>query len=145
PNVSHPWARTVDGAQGGTWHQVHLLGTPALDRYTGYVGQSRGRQPTHTWNTRPECDHPASLVADQRSPSEVVADAMRRADRKTLAANDDPWILDRRLCAERDQHAAIVTQRPSDRRAELERARDQLVRAEREHQFACDGLAYWEA
>jgi conjugative relaxase-like TrwC/TraI family protein len=145
PNVSHAWARTVDGAQGGTWHQVHLLGTPALDRYTGYVGQSRGRQPTHTWNTRPESDHPASLVADQRSPSEVVADAMRRADRKTLAANDDPWTLDRRLRAERDQHAAIVTQRPSDRRADLDQARDQLRRAESEHQFACDGLAYWEA
>jgi len=23
PNVSHAWARTVDGAQGGTWRQVH--------------------------------------------------------------------------------------------------------------------------
>src|SRR5207302_3027500 len=50
PNVSHAVARTVDGAQGGTWTQVHLLGTAALDRYTGYVGQSRGRLATHTWN-----------------------------------------------------------------------------------------------
>jgi conjugative relaxase-like TrwC/TraI family protein len=48
PNVSYAWARTVDGAQGGTWRQVHLLGTPALDGFTGYVGQSRGQAPTHT-------------------------------------------------------------------------------------------------
>ena len=66
PNVSHAWARTVDGAQGGTWRQVHLLGTPALDRFTGYVGQSRGQAPTHTWNTRAEADHPLSLLADDR-------------------------------------------------------------------------------
>src|SRR6202011_3191491 len=68
PNISHAWARTVDGAQGGTWHQVHLLGTPALDRFTGYVGQSRGQQPTHTWNTRAALDYPTALLADQRTP-----------------------------------------------------------------------------
>jgi hypothetical protein len=31
PNLSHAWARTVDGAQGGTWEAAHLLGTAALD------------------------------------------------------------------------------------------------------------------
>jgi hypothetical protein len=41
-------ARTVEGIQGGTWTQAHLLGTTALERFTGYVGQSRSRQPTHT-------------------------------------------------------------------------------------------------
>ena len=51
PQVSHAWARTIDGVQGGTWDQVHLLATPALDRYRGYVGQSRSIAPTHTWNT----------------------------------------------------------------------------------------------
>ena len=30
PNCSHAWARTVDGIQGGTWPQIHLLGTAAL-------------------------------------------------------------------------------------------------------------------
>jgi hypothetical protein len=27
PNLSHGWGRTVEGAQGGTWEQVHLLGS----------------------------------------------------------------------------------------------------------------------
>src|SRR5205814_6239500 len=40
PNCSHAWARTVDGIQGGTWPQVHLLGTNSLERFTGYTGQS---------------------------------------------------------------------------------------------------------
>src|SRR5439155_6902911 len=72
PNVSHAWARTVDGAQGGTWAQVHLLGTPALDRHRAYVGQSRGQLATHTWNTKAEGDHPLGLLADDRSPSAAV-------------------------------------------------------------------------
>jgi TrwC relaxase len=59
PNLSHAWACTVEGAQVGTWEQVHLLGNAALDRQSGYVGQSRGRRPTHTWNARREheADH----------------------------------------------------------------------------------------
>ena len=144
PNVSHAWARTVDGAQGGTWHQVHLLGTPALDRHTGYVGQSRGQQPTHTWNTRPDTDHPPGLLADQRTPSEVVAAALHRADPKTLAAHDDPWPLDRQLRTERDQHAAIVATRPTDQHAELERARVALEHADTEHHAAVDALDFRE-
>ena len=48
PNCSHAWARTIDGIQGGTWLQVHLLGTAALERFTGYTGQSRSRHATHT-------------------------------------------------------------------------------------------------
>ena len=46
PNLSHAWARTIEGAQGGTWEAVHLLGTASLDALSGYVGQSRGRRPT---------------------------------------------------------------------------------------------------
>lgn len=144
PNVSHGWARTVDGAQGGTWRQVHLLGTPALDRFTGYVGQSRGQAPTHTWNTRPELDHPLSLVADERTPGEAVLDSMRRNQAKTLAARDDPWTLDRRLRAERDQHADVVATRPADSRANLDEAREALARASDEHHWAVQGLAHRE-
>jgi len=40
PNLSHAWTRTISGAQGGTWEQVHLLATPNVDRHTLYVGQS---------------------------------------------------------------------------------------------------------
>jgi conjugative relaxase-like TrwC/TraI family protein len=140
PNVSHAWARTVDGAQGGTWRQVHLLGTPALDRFTGYVGQSRGQAPTHTWNTRPEPDHPLSLVADDRSPGEAVLDAMRRAEAKTLAARNDPWTLDRQLHAERNEHAAVVATRSPDPQPHLQRARTMLASATEEHHRALQGL-----
>jgi conjugative relaxase-like TrwC/TraI family protein len=145
PNVSHAWARTVDGAQGGTWHQVHLLGTPTLDQFTGYVGQSRGQLPTHTWNTRPDTDHPASLLADQRTPSEAVLDAMHRAEPKTFAAAHDPWTLDRELRIERDEHAAVLATRPRDCRADLAAARTSLTRAAEEHARAAQGLAVREA
>lgn len=131
PNVSHGWARTVDGAQGGTWTQVHLLGTPALDHFTGYVGLSRGRQPTHTWNTRPDSDHPLHLLADQRTASDTVTAALTRTEPKTLAATDDPWTLARELRTERDHHIAILTTRPPDRTIGLERARADLTSAER--------------
>ena len=97
PNVSHAWARTVDGTQAALG--VRSISSPrrALDRFTGYVAQSRGQLPTHTWNTRPDRDHPASLLADDRSPGEAVLDAMRRNEPKTLAASDDPLVLDREL------------------------------------------------
>ena len=74
PKLSHSWARTIDGAQGGTWETCHLLGTAALDAYRGYTGQSRSRQPTHTWNTTPvlTVDH-GGVLADQRTPDERVA------------------------------------------------------------------------
>ena len=79
PNLSHAWARTVDGAQGGTWEACHLLGSAALDAYRGYTGQSRSRQPTHTWNTARVAvvDHGGAL-ADQRDAAEQVAEALAR-------------------------------------------------------------------
>jgi conjugative relaxase-like TrwC/TraI family protein len=145
PNVSHAWARTVDGAQGGTWRQVHLLGTPTLDQFTGYVGQSRGQIPTHTWNTRPDPDHPASLLADQRTPSEAVLDALHRAQPKTFAAADDPWPLDRQLRVERDQHVAVLAVRPPDLDADLAAARRALTRAAEEVDRAAHGVGFREA
>lgn len=141
PNVSHAWARTVDGAQGGTWRHVHLLGTLALDRFTGYVGQSRGRQPTHTWNTRPDAEHPLSLLADDREAAEAVLDAMRRHEPKRLAALDDPWTLVRALRTERQAHATVMAGRPPDHRPDVQRARDALTRAERAYNEAQRGVA----
>ncbi len=145
PNVSHARARTVDGAQGGTWRHVHLLGTPALNRFTGYVGQSRGRHPTHTWNTRPETDHPARLLADQRTPTEVVLDAMGRAEPKTLAAGDDPWTIDRRLRVELDEHLTVAARRPPDRSRDLDAARHRLGLAHIELGRASTSVDYHRA
>ena len=84
PNLSHAWARTVDGAQGGTWEACHLLGSSALDAYRGYTGQSRSRQPTHTWNTARVAvvDH-GGVLADQR-------DAAGRSPRRSLASLTPP-------------------------------------------------------
>jgi hypothetical protein len=130
----------VDGSQGGTWYLAHLLGTPALDRFTGYVGLSRSRQPTHTWNTRPDVDHPLSLLADARTPTELVTDALERAEPKTLAAADDPWSLDRQLRAARAEHEAVIAARPPDRYADLLDARRQLQRAERDLDRATGSL-----
>ena len=140
PNISHAWARTIEGAQGGTWAQVHLLGTPALDQLSGYVGQSRGRHPTHTSHTRPDPDHPQSLLADQRTPSEIVTDSMRRAQPKTFAANDDPWTLDRALCHERAEHAAVIATRPPNAAAHLLTARQRADQAAAEHHWATQGV-----
>ncbi|MEO7573190.1 MAG: AAA family ATPase [Acidimicrobiales bacterium] len=78
PNLSHGWARTIDGAQGGTWEQAHLLATPNLDRLSAYVAQSRGRQPTQTWNTTPERngEEHGNVVIDPRDPAEQILAAM---------------------------------------------------------------------
>ena len=95
PNVSHAWARTVDGAQGGTWDHAHLLGSAALDAYRGYTGQSRSRHPTHTWNTT-TLDRRSRRPARRRAdPDQQVAAALARLPDTTMAAVDDPWPLDR--------------------------------------------------
>jgi hypothetical protein len=145
PNLSHAWARTIDGAQGGTWTQVHLIGTPALDQLSGYVAQSRGRQPTHTWHTVPDPDHPQSLLADQRTPAEVVTDHMRRAQPKTFAATDDPWTLDRVLRRERDEQAEVIATRPADPQRQLDQARTTAERAVDDQQAAVRRVAYRQA
>ncbi|HVA73753.1 MAG TPA: MobF family relaxase [Acidimicrobiales bacterium] len=127
PNLSHAWARTVDGAQGGTWEACHLLGSPALDAYRGYTGQTRSRQPTHTWNTKPliTIDY-GGILADQRDPAEVVAEALARQPDPTLAARSDPWTLDRQLRDQIVEHDHVLAGRPTDPGEELAAAVEQL-------------------
>ncbi|MGH9222313.1 MAG: AAA family ATPase [Acidimicrobiales bacterium] len=126
PNLSHAWARTIDGAQGGTWDAVHLLGSSGLDALSGYVGQSRSRTPTHTWNVRraPAVDH-GGILADDRDGAEQVLAALRREPDVTFAGIDDPWPLDRRLRAEQAEHRQVLARCPEDRSWELSRARDE--------------------
>ncbi len=120
PNLSHAWARTVDGAQGGTWETCHLLGSGALDAYRGYTGQSRSRQPTHTWNTtRVAVVDYGGILADQRDGAEQVADALARQPDPSLAARSDPWTVDRQLRRQIAQHEQVLAGRPPDRQEAL--------------------------
>ena len=70
----------------------------ALDAYRGYTGQSRSRQPTHTWNTKQlvAVDH-GGILADQRDPAEVVAQALARQPDPTWPPEATPGPLDRQL------------------------------------------------
>jgi conjugative relaxase-like TrwC/TraI family protein len=130
PNMSHAWARTVDGSQGGTWVQVHVLGSAALDNFKGYVAQSRSKLPTHTWNVSRVVDVDyGGILADRRPPEEEVLRALERAEPKTFAAGADPSLTDRRLQAELEAQQAIVATRPPDRRRDLTRAQEALARA----------------
>jgi AAA domain len=132
PNLSHAWARTIAGAQGGTWEQVHLLATPTLDRHSAYVGQSRGRQPTHTWNTTSddtyEHGHP---IRDPRDPAAQTLDAMQRHPDTRFAAFNDPWVLDRELRAQRAAHERALAAEPPDVSDDLDRALQRRDHAER--------------
>ena len=131
PNLSHAWARTVDGAQGGTWETCHLLGSGALDAYRGYTGQSRSRQPTHTWNTTRVAvvDH-GGILADQRVGAEQVADALARQPDPSLAARSDPWTVDRQLRQQIAQHEQVLAGRPPDRQEALAAAVAERDRAQ---------------
>lgn len=142
PNLSHAWARTVDGAQGGTWEAAHLLGTPALDAFRGYVGQSRSRQPIHTWNTTPviDPDHGGRL-ADGRTADEQVLAALARTPDPRLAAVTDPHPTDRRLRAQIAEHLDVLNSGPPDRTRDLGRAREALEKAERKQADAGRHLA----
>jgi conjugative relaxase-like TrwC/TraI family protein len=129
PNVSHAWVRTVDGVQAGTWTQVHLLGTAALERFTGYTGQSRSRHATHTWNvTRlPDVDH-GGVLADQRSPDREVLDALLRLPDAGFAVHDtSSRVAD--LLAERAEHQAVLATRPPEWIRHLREAERQLAYA----------------
>ena len=129
PNVSHGWARTVDGAQGGTWESCHLLGNSALDAFRGYSGQSRSRQPTHTWNiaTIAVVDH-GGLLADRRTPAEVVVAALARQPDTRLAARSDPFIVDRQLSGRIRAHEQVLAGQPPDRAVNLAIAEVELGR-----------------
>ncbi|MDQ3570973.1 MAG: AAA family ATPase, partial [Actinomycetota bacterium] len=143
PKVSHAWARTIDGAQGATFEQVHLLGNAALSHPSGYVGQSRSRLPTHTWNVaRLVDDDHGGRLADDRSAPEAVAAAMARRPLATLAAADDPNVLDRELSAQLAEHIAVLADRPADVSQELEQAGAGLHRAEETHRAAVHRAAY---
>jgi len=145
PNVSHAWCRTVDGAQGGTWDHAHLLGTAALDNFTGYVGQSRARVETHTWNVRhlPAGDWGGRL-ADDRTGAQQVLDAEHRAPLKTFAAHDDPNTLDRQLTAEIAEHCHVLAQTPPDVANRIIKVRDEISRAEQAARDAGIRIAYAE-
>jgi hypothetical protein len=134
--VPNAWARTVDGIQGGTWPQVHLLGTAALERFTGYTGQSRGRHATHTWNvTRlPEIDH-GGVLADQRSPEREVLDALRRQPDTGFAVHDAPSHIER-LLAEQAALRDTLRHRPSDRRPAFRQAELALASAKKDLYWA---------
>jgi hypothetical protein len=149
PQVSHSWVRTIDGVQGGTWDQVHLLATPALDRYRGYVGQSRSIQPTHTWNTTPRsiddpADHGGRLVQPYGTPAEQIAAALARAQPKTFAAVDDPYRHERQLRAEQAAHKAHLDQRPPDVTEDLRAAEQTVAARERHLRDAQARLAHWQ-
>ncbi|MGQ0615976.1 MAG: hypothetical protein ACT4PW_03130 [Acidimicrobiia bacterium] len=147
PNVSHAWARTIDGAQGGTWDHVHLLATPNLDRNTLYVGQSRGRYPTHTWNTvsTPSAEAHGNVVVDPRTPDQIVLAAAGRVPDTTFAAWDDPNVLDRRLRAERAEHEAALAAAPPDRRDDHRRLAGVVDRLEGDARGNADALRRAEA
>lgn len=131
PNLSHAWCRTVDGAQGGTWDRAHLLGTAALDNFSAYVGQSRARVETHTWNVaRVPAGDWGGRLADQRTGAEQVLAAASRAPLKTFAAHDDPETTDRRLRAEITEHEAVLAAGPPDVTSRLAEARHQVVELE---------------
>jgi hypothetical protein len=146
PQVSHSSARTIDGVQGGTWDQVHLLATPALDRYRGYVGQSRSIQPTHTWNTAPQPidDHGGRLIQPYSTPAEQIAAALARAQPKTFAAQDDPHRHERRIRAEQAAHQAVLDQRPPDATDQLRRSEEVIAARQRDLDDARDRLAHWQ-
>ena len=142
PNLSHAWARTVDGSQGGTWDHIHLLGTTALDAYRGYTAQSRSRQPTHTWNTAmlPTLDFGGRL-AHGPDPDRDVAVALARIPDTTMAAIDDPWTLDRHLRHLIAAHHAVLDGQPPDRHRQLDEADRQLAAAQENLAAANNALA----
>ncbi len=149
PRVSHAWGRTIDGIQGGTWAQVHLLATPALDRSRGYVGQSRSIAPTHTWNTTSpradDGDHGGRVGGEGYStPAEVIAAALARAQPKTFAAVDDPYRIDADLRAERRAHRDHLAHRPPDVSDHIDAA-DKVI-AGRQQTLADleDQVRYWQ-
>jgi hypothetical protein len=130
PNLSHGWCRTIDGAQGGTWECCHLLGNSALDAFRGYSGQSRSRQPTHTWNTATVAavDH-GGVLADRRRAAEQVVSALARQPDPRLAARSDPFFVERQLVGQIEAHRAVLNGHPPDRSAAVARAERELARA----------------
>jgi hypothetical protein len=147
PQLSHGWCRTIDGVEGGTWTEVHLLGTAALDRYRGYVGLSRATAGTHTWNTRPHdpADHGGRLVRGAGTPAEEVLGALRRAEPKTFSAFDDPYRLAEALGRERSEHRLVLSRRPHQDPRRLEVARAGVAASEHAVQESEHCISHWQA
>lgn len=147
PRVSHAWARTIDGVQGGTWTQVHLLATPTVDRNRGYVGQSRSIQPTHTWNTIPKIDdgdHGGRIVKVESTTAEQIAAALARTRPKTLAATADPYRFDRDIRAEQAVHRRHLDRRPPDVADRMAKAEAEVAARERNWAHAMARVQHWE-
>jgi hypothetical protein len=149
PNLSHAWARTIDGVQGGTFDQVHLLATPALDRYRGYVGQSRSIQPTHTWNTTrapvgEPGDHGGRVVGPRYTTAERIAGALSRAQPKTFAANDDPYRFEQLVRAAQAQHRAILDAGPTDVSHLLAPAAQTVTARQRHLEAVLSETTHWQ-
>ncbi|HET9444219.1 MAG TPA: AAA family ATPase, partial [Acidimicrobiales bacterium] len=69
PNVSHAWARTIDGAQGGTWEAVHLLGSAnSTPWWATPVRAADGRRPTPGTPRRWRCPTTAAWRPTSAAP-----------------------------------------------------------------------------
>lgn len=147
PQISHAWAQTIDGVQGGTWGQVHLLATPAVDRNRGYVGQSRSIQPTHTWNTVPNVDdgdHGGRLVKVESTTAEQVAAALARTRPKVFAATTDPHRFERQVRAEQASHRRHLDQRPPDVADRISKAEAEVATRAERWADAKSRVQHWE-
>jgi hypothetical protein len=102
------------------------------------VGSSR---PIHGTSAPSPITRRASLPTTGLLPKRCST-PWRRDEPKLFAAIGDPWILDRRLGSERDEHAAVIATRPPDRHSELEKAQDDLKRAAKEQYDAIRSLEY---
>ena len=147
PRVSDAWSRTIDGVQGGTWAQVHLLATPTVDRNRGYVGQSRSIQPTHTWNTTPNLDdgdHGGRIVQVESTTAEQIAAALARARPKTFASTADPYRFERDVRAEQAAHLRHLDRRPPDVADRMAKAEAEMATRERNLADATARVQQWE-
>jgi hypothetical protein len=147
PRLSHAWARTIDGVQGGTWPQVHLLATPGVDRNRGYVGQSRSIQPTHTWNTvlnLDDGDHGGRIVKIESTTAEQIAAALARTRPKVFAADSDPYCFERQVRHEQAAHRRQLERQPSDVADRMAKAEAEVAARERNWADAMARVQQWE-
>ena len=88
PNVSHGWARTVDGAQGGTWTQTHLLGTPTWTRSPATSAKAEAGTPPTPGTpaptlTTPSASWPTAVAPETRSSMPCAEQSRKRWLRRT--------------------------------------------------------------
>jgi hypothetical protein len=146
-------AQAVDDLQGD-WgvpqHQRWITDIPTItpglqpepepslpDRVVRMQQRLDSLSPTAT--VEPTAQHREAL-RPLRSAGQPVIDGSGRPDLNIMAGVDDPWILDRQLQAEREEHAAIAASRPGDFSLQLDRDRDVASRAAKEHQWATESM-----